>query len=73
MHKPPLLAQILDPAHCGTMRTHLSWSGKSIIVSSPISLGAVAAEVALIHISDLGGQRNGKMDDGDAENKINHC
>lgn len=30
------------------------------------------AQVALFRISDLGGQRNGKMDDGDAGNKIKH-
>lgn len=52
--------------------THFSWSGKSIIASSHISLGAVVAEVALFHISNLGGQRNGKIYDGDPENKIKH-
>lgn len=52
--------------------THFSWSGKSIIASSHISLGAAVGEVALFRISSLGGQRNGKMDDGDAENKIKH-
>lgn len=52
--------------------THFSWSGKSIIALSHISLGAAVVEVALFRISSLGGQRNGKMDDGDAENKIKH-
>lgn len=29
-------------------------------------------EVALFHIGNWGGQRNGKMYDGDPENKIKH-
>lgn len=52
--------------------THFSWNGKSIIASSHISLGAVVAEVALFRAGNLGGQGNGEMDDGDAENKIKH-
>lgn len=46
---------------------------KSITASSShISLGAVVTEVALFHISNLGGQRDGKMYDGDPGNKIKH-
>lgn len=52
--------------------THFSWSDKSIIASSHIGLGAAAAEVAVFHISDLGGQGNGKTHDGDPDNKIKH-
>ena len=48
----------------------LEWQINHCIIT--YQLGAAVAEVALFHISNLGGQRNGKMYDGDPDNKIKH-